>query len=128
MLMASITSVPRQSPTTIPTLSTMVMCQLHIFCAVARFLLTNPIISRKIMIQQIFFVPIQLLKELVHLLMEFFNHFRIFLRHNTINTLSRFTTFAQSTLASVHENTMTSFDMDFSFWVCDVGTLQNGYI
>ncbi len=30
-----------------------------------------------------------------------------------------FTTFAFSTLASVHENTMPSFDTDSSFWVCD---------
>jgi len=71
------------------------------------------------MIQQIFFIPIQLLRELVHLLTEFFKHFRIFLRHNTMHTLSGFTTFACSTLASVHENTMTSFDTDSSFWVCD---------
>ncbi len=117
--MASITSVPRQSPTTIPTSSTMVMCRLHIFCAAARFLLTNPIISREIMIQQIFFILIQLLRELVHLLMEFFKHYRIFSWHNTMHTLSGFTTFAYSTVASVHENTMTSFDTDSSFWVCD---------
>ncbi len=126
MLMASITLVPRQSLTMIPTLSTMVMCWLHIFCAAARFLLTNPITSCKIMIQQIFFIPIQLLRELVHLLTEFFKHFRIFLWHNTMHTLSRFTTFAYSTLASVHENTMTSFDTDSSFWVCD--NLATGHI
>jgi hypothetical protein len=37
-----------------------------------------------------------------------------------------FTTFAFSTLASVHENTMTSFDIDSSFWVCD--NLATGHI
>ncbi len=126
MLMASITLVPRQSPTMIPTLSTMDMCRLHIFCATVRFLITNPIISCKIMIQQIFFIPVQLLRELLHLLTEFFKHFRIFLRHNTMHTLSGFTTFAYSTLASVHENTMASFDMDSSFWVCD--NLATGHI
>jgi hypothetical protein len=36
-----------------------------------------------------------------------------------MHTLNGFTTFAYSTLASVHKNTMTSFNMDSSFWVCD---------
>ena len=36
-----------------------------------------------------------------------------------MDTLNGFTTLAYSTLASVHENTMTSFDTDSSFWLCD---------
>jgi hypothetical protein len=46
---------------------------------------------------------------------------------NTMHTLNGFTTFASySTLASVQENTMTSFDTDSSFWVCD--NLATGHI
>jgi hypothetical protein len=36
-----------------------------------------------------------------------------------MHTLIGFTTFAFLTLARVHENTMTSFNVDSSFWVCD---------
>ena len=43
-----------------------------------------------------------------------------------MHTLNGFTTFAYSTLASVHENTMTSFNIDSSFWVCD--NLATGHI
>jgi hypothetical protein len=52
-------------------------------------------------------------------LREFFKHFWKILACNTMHTLNGFTTFAYSTLASVHENTMTSFDTNSSFWVCD---------
>ena len=38
---------------------------------------------------------------------------------DSLHILMGFTTFAFSTLASMHENTMTSFDTDSSFWVCD---------
>jgi hypothetical protein len=43
-----------------------------------------------------------------------------------MHTLSGFTTFAYSTLASFHENNMTSFNTDSSFWVCD--NLATGHI
>jgi hypothetical protein len=79
-------------------------------------------ISCKFMIQCISLV----LRESVQLLREFLKHLQIILLHDTIHTLNGFTTFACSTLASVHENTMTSFDTDSSFWVCD--TSATGHI
>ena len=59
------------------------------------------------------------MRESIHLLREFLKHFWKIMAWNTIPTLNGFTIFAYSTLASVHENTTTSFDMDSSFWVCD---------
>jgi hypothetical protein len=42
-----------------------------------------------------------------------------------MHTLNGFTTFAYSTLVSVQENTMTSFDTDSSFWVCDNSAIRH---
>jgi hypothetical protein len=59
------------------------------------------------------------MRESIQLLRKFFKHFQKILARDTMHTLNGFTTFAYSTLASVHENTMTSFNMDSSFWLCD---------
>ncbi len=72
------------------------------------------------------FFDYEIMRESIQLLREFFKHFRKILARDTMHTLHGFTTFAYSTLDSVHENTMTSFDMDSSFWVCD--NLATGHI
>ncbi len=86
------------------------------FLLAARILITNPILSCKIMIQRISSFGEQLLRESVHLPREFLKHFWSISVQDTMHTLNGFTTFAYSTLASVQENTMTSFNTDFSFW------------
>jgi hypothetical protein len=80
-----------------------------------RILFGNAALSCKFMIQRISLI----MRESIQLLRKFFKHFQKILARDTMHTLNGFTTFAYSTLASVHENTMTSFDMDSSFWVCD---------
>ncbi len=92
------------------------MCWLHLSCVAARILITNPILSCKIMIQIISFIRKQLLRELVRLLREFLKHFWIISVQDTVHTLNGFTAFAYSTLASVQENTMTSFNTNSPFW------------
>ncbi len=60
------------------------------------------------------------MRESVYFLRESLKYFGKINRRKTVDTLMGFTTFAYSTLAaSVNENTMTSFDTDSSFWVCD---------
>ncbi len=56
---------------------------------------------------------------------SFLNTFRFFSVQDTMHTLNGFTTFAYSTLVSVQENTMTSFDTDSSFWVCDNSAIRH---
>jgi hypothetical protein len=102
-IIESMTSMLRQSPTTIPSLSRTVMCWLHFFCVAVRILITNLILSCKIMIQRISFFGKQLLRESVRLLREFLKHFWIISVQNTMHTLNGFITFAYSTLASMHE-------------------------
>ncbi len=104
-------SMLRRSPTTILSLSRTVMCWLHFFCIAARILITNPILSCKIIIQRIYSFGKQLLRESVHLLREFLKHFWIISVQDTMHTLNGFTTFAYYT--------MTSFNTDSFFWVCD---------
>jgi hypothetical protein len=106
---------PTTIPTAIPRLTWPIMFQVQVFCLTTRILFGNAVFSRKFMIQRLSLI----MRESIQLLMEFFKHFQKILACNTMHTLNGFTTFAYSTLASVHENTMTSFDTDSSFWVCD---------
>jgi hypothetical protein len=59
------------------------------------------------------------MSELLCLLRELLKYFWNINQHDSIHTLMGFTTFAFSTLASVHENTTTLFDTNSFFWVCD---------
>ena len=92
-----------------------ILFQVHFFSLTTRILFGNAVFSCKFMIQRLSLI----MRESIQLLMEFFKHFQKILACNTMHVLNGFTTFAYSTLASVHENTMTSFDTDSSFWVCD---------
>jgi hypothetical protein len=125
-LVQSIALTLCQSPTTIPTaiprFTRAIMFRVHFFCLATRILIADTVFSCKFMIQSISLV----LRESVQLLRELLKHLRIILLCDTIHTLNGFTTFAYSTLASVHENTMTSFDTDSSFWACD--NLATGHI
>jgi hypothetical protein len=113
---------PTTVPTAIPRFTRAIMFRFHFFCLTMRILIADTVFSCKFMIQRISLV----LRESVQLLREFLMHLRIILLRDTIHTLNGFTTFAYSTLASVHENTMTSFNIDSSFWVCD--NLATGHI
>jgi hypothetical protein len=106
---------PTTIPTAIPRLTRAIMFQVHFFCLATRVLFGNAVFSHKFMIQRLSLI----MRESIQLLREFFKHFQKILECNFMHTLNGFTTFAYSTLASVHENTMTSFDTDSSFWVCD---------
>jgi hypothetical protein len=60
------------------------------------------------------------MRESVYFLRESLKYFWKLNQRKTVDTLMGFTTFPYSTLAaSVNENTMTLFDTDSSFWVCD---------
>jgi hypothetical protein len=107
--------LPRTMPTVIPRSRVAIISQAHIFCTGANILFCNTVISCKSMIQQISSV----MRESVHLLRELPKHFWKINSCDSMHTLMGFTTFAYSTLASVHENTMTSFDRNSSFWVCN---------
>jgi hypothetical protein len=82
----------------------------------------NAVFSCKFMIQRIS----SIMRESIQLLREFLKHFQKILARDTMHTLNGFITFAYSTLARVHENNMTTFDTDSSFWVCD--NSANGHI
>ncbi len=106
---------PTTIPTAIPRLTRAIMFRVHFFCLTTRILFGNAVFSCNFMIQRISLI----MRESIQLLREFLKHFQKILACNTMHTLNGFTAFAHSTLASVHENTMTSYNTDSSFWVCD---------
>jgi hypothetical protein len=103
------------TPTTIQRSSLAIMPQAHIFSG-TRLLLCNTVFSCESMIPQFS----RVMRESINYLRESLKYFWKFNRQDSIHTLMGFTTFALSTLtARMHEKTMTSFDTDSSFWVCD---------
>jgi hypothetical protein len=108
--------LPSMMPAAIPRSSLAIMPRAHIFSNGATIWLFNTVFSCKSMIRRISGI----MNELIYFLRESLKYFRKINRRGSMHTLMGFTIFAFSTLtASMHENTMLSFDTDSSFWVCD---------
>jgi hypothetical protein len=91
--------LPRTMPTTIPRSCIAIMYRAHIFSVRARILLRDTVFSQKFMFRRISCIT----RESICLLRELLKYFWKINQRDSIHTLMGFTTFAFSTLASVHE-------------------------
>ena len=113
---ASMTLILHNFPSTMPTsilrLWVTIMLGIHIFLTFSLTSIFWRISSVMREFSRIFIVKRELRKV--------FGSFPNINPCDSLHKLMGFTTFTFSTLAaSLHENTMTSFDTDSSFWVCD---------